>query len=269
MTTVTSIRSADATLPVSIVGEGQTLIFFNGLGSTQAMWKRVVAQLKGRYRVVTFDFRGHGRATSTNDYSFNAFLSDAAAIIKGVGVDRPIIVGWSLGADLAVWYAAAHPGTPAGIVVVDGAVPIPGRLVLDPVKTRRLLNSPLMKVALFVWRLTPYGYRLSSDQITDVTLEVDERRQQLLEVYDKINCPVSMVLAERSAKRGPDAERMNKLWRAGAERLARKYPALPIHWLNTTHLLPFRKPAELAKVIDDIYAGLAEPVRSGNPASSN
>ncbi|HEX4025844.1 MAG TPA: alpha/beta hydrolase [Steroidobacteraceae bacterium] len=253
---MTSIKNADVTLPVSVVGEGQTLIFFNGLGSTQATWKRVIAQLKRRYRVVTFDFRGHGRATSANDYSFKAFLSDAAAVINGLGLGRPIIVGWSLGADLAVWYAAAHPGTVAGIVVVDGAVPIPGRLIRDPAKTRRLLNSPLMKAALFVWRLTPYGYRLSGDEIADVTLGVDERRQQLSEVYDKVDCPVTMVLAQKSAKPGPDAERMNNLWRAGAERLAGKYPALPIAWLNSTHLLPFRKPVELAKVIDGLCAAL-------------
>ncbi len=53
---------------------------------------------------------------------------------------RPLVVGWSLGADLAVWYAAAHPGRVGGLFLIDGAVPV--NLVTDPDDVRRRLNIP-------------------------------------------------------------------------------------------------------------------------------
>ena len=124
------VVNGDVTLAVSESGQGQTLLFFNGGGATQVTWKRIIRELGGPYRLVTFDFRNHGKATRSSDLSFERFLSDAEAIMDEVAGHRPIVVGWSLGADLAVWYAAAHPGRVAGLFLIDGAVPV--NLVTDP-----------------------------------------------------------------------------------------------------------------------------------------
>jgi pimeloyl-ACP methyl ester carboxylesterase len=255
----TSVRSGDVTLPVKIAGEGQKLIFFNGLGSTQATWKRVIGRLTAQYQIITFDFRGHGRATRATGYTFDGFLRDAETIMQAFGSDRPVVVAWSLGADLIIEYAAQHPGKLAGIVVVDGAVPVPERLVEDRFELRRSLNKPLLKLAMLLGRLTPYGYSLTANDLESMVVDVDEQRQRLLDVYGKVDCPITLVLAEKSAgEKTVHARRNNRLWRAGAERLVAQYPALQVHWLNDTHLLPFNRPSELARIIDDFCA---RPVR--------
>src|SRR5258708_14904744 len=110
-------------LAVSESGQGQTLLFFNGLGATQVSWKRIIRELGGQYRLVTFDFRSHGKTTISHNTSFESFQTDAETIMNQVAGDRPILVGWSMGADLAVWYAATHPGKVAGLFLIDGAVP--------------------------------------------------------------------------------------------------------------------------------------------------
>lgn len=253
MITKTTVKNGDVTLPITTIGKGQKLVFFNGAGSTQIIWKRVISQLKGQYKVVTFDFRSHGKASNSTDYSFGAFMSDAEMVMGAVGSDNPIVIAWSLGADLALSYAAAHPGSLGGLVIIDGAVPISEPLVEDEAKMRHSLNNFATKFSLLLMRLTPYTYRLSGNAIADITVDLDARRQRLLDVYPKVDCPITMVLATKTAdeETTEHAKRNNKIWRAGSERLAIKYPSITIKWLDSTHMLPLTKPAELAQVIDD------------------
>src|SRR5579859_2824057 len=113
------ITNKEVQLAVSEAGQGQTLLFFNGGGATQVSWKRIIGELGERYRLVTFDFRNHGKTTTSHNTSLDGFLTDAETIIDEVAGERPILAGWSLGADLAVWYAASHLGRVAGLFLID------------------------------------------------------------------------------------------------------------------------------------------------------
>lgn len=247
------ITSGDAMLAVSEIGQGQQLIFLNGLGATQGIWKKVMRRLSGQYQLVTFDFRGHGRSTVANDNALESFFADAEAVIGAVGKGRPILVGHSLGADLAVWYAAAHPGAVGGIFLIDGALPV--KFIDDPDEQRRLFNNPVWRIIFAltgILKLFGMLYRFSPDDFATLSIQLDARHQQGLEVYEKLDCPVELVLATNIAgKRGEKAQKMNTAWRAGAEQLAGKYPSFSIQWMDSSHLLPLTKPAELAEALDD------------------
>jgi len=263
----TVVNNGEATLPVTRSGAGQPIVFFNGGGATQISWKKVIQQLHGHYETVTFDFRGHGKASQATDYSFEAFLSDAETVMRTIDVAKPIVVGWSLGADVAAEYAARHNGKVAGLVIIDGAVPLPEPLVEDAVGMRRSLNSPIMKLSMLLARLTPYGYALNGDAFADITLELDGRRQSaLIDVYGSVDCPVAVLLATKSAgEKGAHAARNNSLRHAGAELLAGRYPSISIQWIDGTHSLPFRHPAEIAKTIDEIAGQLSAKQIPGAP----
>ncbi len=244
------ITNGEVQLAVSEAGQGQTLLFFNGGGATQVSWKRIIRELGGQYRFITFDFRNHGKTTTSHNTSFESFQTDAEVIMDKEAFDRPILVGWSLGADLAVWYAASHPGKVAGLFLIDGAVPV--NLVSDPEDVKRRLNTPAVRIGPLLLYLVGMGYRLSPDDFATLTIELNTRREQLLSAYDQLDCPVELVLATKSAgEKGARAERNNALWRAGGEQLARMYPALSVHWLDNTHLLPFKEPTRLAQSLDD------------------
>ena len=262
MTRVMKVKNGGVTLPITITGNGPKLIFFNGVGSTQAIWKQVIGKLKAQYQIITFDFRNHGGASSSADHSFDAFKSDANCIMGAIGSGRPIVVAWSFGADLALAYAASHPGALGGLVIVDGAVPIAKPLVEDEAGMRRSLNSPTVKVSMLLMQLTSYRYNLSGDAIADIAVDLDARRQRLLDVYAKIDCPITMLLATKTAGENTTehARRNNQIWREGGERLAAMYPAISEQWLDSGHNLPLTKPAELAAAID-AFAGRA--VKSG------
>lgn len=251
------IQNQKVSLPVTIQGDGQQIIFFNGGGATQISWKNVIKNLKGAYQLVTFDLRGHGKASVSDDYSFKGFLSDAEAVFGDVCKDKAIIVGWSLGADLALAYAVAHPDKVAGIVLIDGAVPLAGPLVENEAQLRQSLNSPVMKLSRLLIRFTPYRYQIWGDAYADIVIELDKRRQNLLNDYKKLGCPTVMVLAEKSA--GPSGERAarnNKIWHDGADRLQRENPSISVRWIDDSHQLPFKHPVELAEIIDTFASNL-------------
>jgi pimeloyl-ACP methyl ester carboxylesterase len=244
------ITNGEVQLAVSETGQGQTLLFFNGGGATQVSWKRIIRELGGQYRLITFDFRNHGKTTTSHNTSLEGFQTDAEVIMDTVALDRPILVGWSLGADLAVWYAATHPGKVAGLFLIDGAVPV--NLVSDPEDLKRRLNTPAMWIGPLLLYLVGMGYRLTPSEYATLTIELNRCREQLLSAYDQLDCPVQLVLATKSAgEKGERAERNNALWRAGGEQLARMYPALSVHWLDNAHLLPFKEPTRLAHSLDD------------------
>ncbi|HZC99361.1 MAG TPA: alpha/beta hydrolase [Actinomycetes bacterium] len=74
--------------------------------------------LAERYRVLAMDHRGHGRGMrSTEDFSLEDCADDAAALLRGLGIDRAIVVGYSMGGPIAVLLAHRHPGVVAGLVV--------------------------------------------------------------------------------------------------------------------------------------------------------
>jgi pimeloyl-ACP methyl ester carboxylesterase len=253
------VANGNVLLPVSESGQGPTLLFFNGAGAPQRTWKQIIRELNGPYRLVTFDFRNHGTATRSSDISFEGFLSDAEAIMDKVAGHRPIVVGWSLGADLAVWYAAAHPGRVAGLFLIDGAVPV--NLVTDPDDVRRRLNNLAVWYSPWLMYLFGMGYRLTPSEMATLTIEVNARREQLLSAYSQLDCPVELVLATKTSReRGASAERRNALWRAGGEQLAHLYPAFSLHWLDNTHLLPFKEPTKLARSLD----AFAQRIQAGS-----
>jgi pimeloyl-ACP methyl ester carboxylesterase len=99
-------------------------VVVHGLGFGQRTWDHVVPRLSaGGLRVVTYDQCGHGASGASNDYSLSAFCEDHAAILGELGLEKPILVGHSLGATIVLEHAAAHGGC-AGVVCVDGGLPV-------------------------------------------------------------------------------------------------------------------------------------------------
>jgi len=255
------IANGDVQLAVSETGQGQTLLFFNGGGATQVSWQRIIDKLEGQYRLVTFDFRNHGKTTASHNTSLESFLMDAETIMDRVALARPILVGWSLGADLAVWYAASHPGRVAGLFLIDGAVPV--NLVRDPEDTRRRLNVPAVKYGPLLLYLVGMGYRLTPDEYATLTIELNRRREQLLSAYSQLDCPVELTLATKTAgEQGEHAMLTNALWRSGGEQLGRLHPEFSIRWLECSHQLPFKESLSLARSLD----AFVQRIQAGSPS---
>src|SRR3954465_10641181 len=104
-------------------GTPPLLLLSGGVGTVQN-WSRVIRLLDGKYRTVRFDARARGKSGRSADYSLAAAGDDIGRVIDATEIERPILVGWSQGATIAVRYAAQHPGRVGGLVLIDGAYPI-------------------------------------------------------------------------------------------------------------------------------------------------
>ena len=91
-------------------GEGDDVLFISGLADEGACWVDQVAGLKDRYRVTTFDNRGVGRsATPDGPFRITDFAADTLALMDALGLERPHVVGSSMGGAIAQEIALASP----------------------------------------------------------------------------------------------------------------------------------------------------------------
>ncbi|MEU8108813.1 alpha/beta fold hydrolase [Nonomuraea muscovyensis] len=250
-----TIHHDGVTIPVSRGGRGRPLVLCPGLNSTQAGLRELTELLRRDHDVVTFDLRGHGLASAADRYSFEAFLSDLVAVLAELGrLDlpaAPVLVGYSLGADLAVHYASEHPDTVAELVLIDGANPVPEPFITaaDLPEFRAMWEE--LATRNEAERGTARQVLLTAQEILDLNLEIDVVRSGILDRYRKIDRPISMIMSTSMAGDSGEgrAPGRNQNWRAGVERLVREQPRVSTSWLDTDHRLVFTHAPEIAQII--------------------
>src|SRR4051812_41273726 len=83
-----------------------------------------------RHRVIAVDLRGHGESDKPcQEYTVEGFADDLAWLCEQLGLQRPIVVGHSMGGSIALELAVRYPELPAAIVMVDSAIVPPAGLV--------------------------------------------------------------------------------------------------------------------------------------------
>ncbi|HUE68917.1 MAG TPA: alpha/beta hydrolase [Candidatus Acidoferrum sp.] len=106
-----------------IHGAGRPLILLHGGLMSGETFGPVLPLLAERHQVVVVDLQGHGR-TADIDRPIDTRLmaDDIAALIDHLGLDKPELVGYSLGAGVALHTAARYPEKVRRLVVVSGNV---------------------------------------------------------------------------------------------------------------------------------------------------
>jgi non-heme chloroperoxidase len=108
--------------------DGPPILFLHGWSQSHLCWARQYqSALADEFRLVAYDLRGHGmsEAPPEPDHYTDGRLwaDDVAAIIERLGLDRPVLVGWSYGGFIICDYLRAHgPDRVAAIDFVAGAV---------------------------------------------------------------------------------------------------------------------------------------------------
>jgi pimeloyl-ACP methyl ester carboxylesterase len=188
-----TIPTSDSRLfTIDSPGGAPPLVFLNGAFATIQSWSRVIERLGSRFRSIRFDARARGKSEPSSDYSVQAAVDDVGRVIGATGVERPVLVGWSHGATLAVRYAAQHPEQVGGLVLVDGAYPM---VMLDDAgkekvraQFRRL--GPLMRILAVFGRST----RMSSAESADVVIDMDAVNGELVRDFAALTCPTVFVV---------------------------------------------------------------------------
>jgi putative flavoprotein involved in K+ transport len=100
-------------------GEGPPVVLLHGLGEFAATWTRVIPALVASHRVVAPDLPGHGASRGADGrLDGERMLAWLDELIASTCSAPPVLVGHLLGGTLAARYAARHPATPGGLVLV-------------------------------------------------------------------------------------------------------------------------------------------------------
>ena len=118
------INIGDYHYGVSIVGEGKPLICFHGFSESGSTWDGIEVQ---GYRLIRIDSMGHGRSARPMElqpYELPQMLSDLHRIIYAVAGERYALMGYSMGARLALLYALEYPHEVTHLILESGSVGI-------------------------------------------------------------------------------------------------------------------------------------------------
>jgi pimeloyl-ACP methyl ester carboxylesterase len=257
------------------------LLLIHGLASTLRIWDYVAPVLAGEYRVVAYDQRGHADSAKPDDgYDLPTMLADLSGLLEALEIKKPVLVGHSWGANLALAYAATYPDDCAGLVMVDGGIAdfqdVPGRdwetvkrELAPPDLSRYKLTDMVSRMGSGVLCHLPESFldkfaRSMMDVQPDGTIRARLTRDHHIEIlhilYDmhpsellgKVKCPV---LAIQAVNIDPGNEReaqFLQVKKMGAERLEKILPNAKVIWMeNTIHDIPLHKPELLAREIMD------------------
>ena len=106
----------------TVSGRGRPVILSHGYGATGHMWDGQRQTLGDRYRLITWDMRGHGQTTSPSDpaqYSTALTVADIRALLGSLGVARAVVGGLSLGGYMSLAFYLAHPEMVDALIICD------------------------------------------------------------------------------------------------------------------------------------------------------
>jgi len=114
---------------------GPAIVFIHGLLGSRLNWALQTSSPElQRYRLITYDMRGHGLSGRPEDAAAyqdgRRWADDLSTVLKASGVRDPVLVGWSLGGVVLSNYLAAYGDAGlAGMVYVDGVIELNGTLI--------------------------------------------------------------------------------------------------------------------------------------------
>lgn len=101
-------------------GDKPPLILAHGVTDAGLCWSPVAAALAPDYDAIMVDARGHGRSDAPErGYDPAVQADDLADVIAALGLERPAILGHSMGAATALVLAGSHPDVPGAILLED------------------------------------------------------------------------------------------------------------------------------------------------------
>jgi pimeloyl-ACP methyl ester carboxylesterase len=249
-------------------GSGQAVVLLHGLASNARIWDGVAPRLTGAgLRVVALDQRGHGASDQPDSgYDFGTLVRDLDAALAGLDLERPLLVGHSWGANVALQRAAGRPGTLAGLALVDGALAgVSAWAGATREEARRTMAPPRFAVPLADWLARagrfdadgsggqPWvreylraGVEVDDHDVARSRFHFDNHMQVVDALWDQrpealfplVDCPVLLCPADGD---------LAGVKRDAVARAVALFPSATVTWFeDTMHDIPLQRPVELA-----------------------
>jgi pimeloyl-ACP methyl ester carboxylesterase len=118
------VTSGGASVAYELSGSGPALVLLHGITESRRSWEPLVPRLAEGHRVLALDLPGHGESGSAASYDVAAMAVAVTEVAAAVGLERPVLIGHSLGGMVAT--AAATATECWGVVNVDQPLDLAG-----------------------------------------------------------------------------------------------------------------------------------------------
>ena len=105
-------------LSVQEDGEGQAIIFIHGRGYAKEYMNSLFNYYKGKYHVFSYDTRGHGKSDKPESFTLDDDADDLAGLVEAYGLEKPVIIGFSMGSYITLKAAEKYPELFSKIVLI-------------------------------------------------------------------------------------------------------------------------------------------------------
>ena len=99
--------------------KGQDLIVIHGLFGMSDNWNSLGKQFAKYCRVHLIDLRNHGRSPHAEDFNYNVMFEDVLEYMEDNNIQKPILLGHSLGGKVAMKFTFTHPEKTEKLIVAD------------------------------------------------------------------------------------------------------------------------------------------------------
>ena len=249
-------------LHTEVTGEGPPVVLLHAGVVDSRIWSRVVPLLAARHTVVTYDQRGYGRSPAW-DGPYSS-VGDLLSVLDELELERAALVGLSRGGRIALDFALAHPGRVSALVLVASAL---GGRPLE------LEGTPEQEA-----RWADAEQRGNSAELAELDLEVwaplgadEELRRMFVENADASNAedpeerlepPAATRLSEVAVPTLviTGSHDVRALAAVADDLVAGIAGARRAEIANADHMVPWRQPEELARLVLEFLASRGERI---------
>jgi pimeloyl-ACP methyl ester carboxylesterase len=117
-----AVQADEPVLHLRRAGSGRhSCLMIHGFGEGGYVWDRVLPAIASRYDAIAPDLRGHGDSAWDAEarYDVQAHIDDVVHVIRALDLHRLVLVGHSMGGEIAIHVAAQCADRVAGLVIVD------------------------------------------------------------------------------------------------------------------------------------------------------
>ena len=104
-------------------GEGVAIVFVHGWGLTLQSWMGQMSVLQDRFRVIAYDWRGHGLSDPTPPYDFSVLARELDGLLDQLDVHSPVLCGHSMGGTIVMDYMTTCTRSLSAVLLVDTNLP--------------------------------------------------------------------------------------------------------------------------------------------------
>jgi 3-oxoadipate enol-lactonase len=239
------------------------LVLSHSLACSVRMWDPQIEALKGKYRILAYDTRGHGATEAPKGaYTLELLADDLLALLKALEIEAPHFCGLSMGGMIGQTFALKYPGVFRTLTLADTTSRYPaeaGPLWAERIKTAETKGmEPLAQPTLERWFTEPFrqshpavvdgvrklivatpvaGYAGCSHAIPKINLTARLK---------DIRCPILVIVGEQDP--GTPLAMAQEIH---ANAPGSKLVVLP----QAAHLANLEQPAAFTRALEDFLAG--------------